>query len=387
MKSHLRPLKRAYRQSINALTRPFDERWMYDQFIPIQAVNRSALEYDLTYYDEDEFHAPPPMTDPGLAGFRELPLHYQPVALPKPYYFTVNDAVICGTDIVATNNPERIFLETYPEVSQFVEGSNHYIDRALRKQAVKYGQSADYDFETAYFFPSRAAQNYYHFLVDSCFRFLELERSGVVASDTKILFNKMPTPWQMKHLKLLNISEDRIVVTGRKMTKVKNMVISASRRQRFAVSRQAIDAFGARMRAGFDIPDTPTPKRFLISRSLAKSRKIENEEALVEALTPYGFEVALLENMSNEEQINLFANAECIVAPHGAALTNLIYANAPHVIELIPTDFWGWGYFIPLTHTMGGQHRAIVGQGRDHYKEDFSVDIDAVLRAVSDLSL
>lgn len=387
MKSYFKSLKQAYRKSIRALRQPYDERWMYDQFIPIQAVNRSALEYNLTYYDADEFHSPPPMADPGLAGFRELPLHYQPVAIPKPYYFTLNNAVICGTDIVAIDNPERIFLETYPEVSQFVEGSNHQIDRPLRKRAVKYGQSADYDFETAYFFPSRAAQNYYHFLIDSCFRFLELERSGVVAPDTKILFNKMPTAWQMKHLKLLNISEDRIVVSGRKMTKVKNLVISSSRRQRFAISKQAIDAFTARMRAGFDVPDTPTPKRFLISRSLAQSRKIENEDALAAILAPHGFEVVLLEHMSNEEQINLFSNAECIVAPHGAALTNLIYANAPTVIELIPTDFWGWGYFIPLTHTMGGTHRAIVGPGRDHYKENFSVDIAAVERALSDLSL
>jgi len=388
VKSHLRPLKQAFRRSINSLIRPFDERWMYDQFIPIQSINRSALEYDLSYYGKDEFHAPPPMTDPGLAGFRELPLHYQPVAIPKPYCLNINDAVTYSGDIVAMDNPERIFLETLPEVSRFVQGSNHQINRAKRKQAHRYGQSADYDFETAYFFPARASKkNYYHFLVDSCFRFTELEQEGLLSPDTPILFNAPPTQWQMKYLSLLNITEDRIKVRGQHMTKVRNLVISSSRRQRFAVSRDAIDAFNKRVRAGLDLENIATPKRFLISRSLTKSRKIENEDLLAKALEPFRFEVVHLENMSAEKQICLFSNAECIVGPHGAAMTNLIYSNAPKVIELIPTDFWGWGYFIPLTHTMGGQHRAIVGTGRDHYKEDFSVDIDAVLRAVSDLSL
>ena len=361
---------------------------MYDQFIPIQSVNRSALEYDLSFYGEDEFYAPPPMTDPGMVGFRELPLHYQPIAIPKPYCFTVNDAVTCGGDVVAMDNPERIFLETLPEVSRFVQGSNHQIDRGRRKQALRYGASADYDFETAYFFPSRASKkNYYHFLVDSCFRFLELEQEGFLSPETPVLFNAEPSQWQMKYLTLLGISEDRIKVRGQRMTKVRNLLIASSRRQRFAVSRNAIDAFNKRVRDGLDLGNAPTPKRFLISRSLTKSRKIENEDVLAQALTPYGFEVVHLEHMSAEEQICLFSNAECIVGPHGAAMTNLIYSNAPKVIELIPTDFWGWGYFIPLTYAMGGQHRAVIGPGRDHYKEDFSVDVGAVKRAISDLAL
>jgi len=360
---------------------------MYDQFIPIQAVNRTALEYDLSFYGKHEFHISPEIDDPGLSGCRELPLHYQPVAIPKPYTLTVPDAVICGNDVVAMENPERIFLETIPEVTQFIEGTNHRIDRPRRKRAYTYGMSADYDLETAYFFPSRASQNYYHFLIDSCLRFIDLAQEKLIHSETKVLFDKPPTQWQMKYLNLLNIREQRIVVRGEKMTKIRNLIIASSRRQRFAISRNAIDSLNALVHEGFDIGTASTPERFLISRSLTNSRKIENEEELVEALTPYGFEIVHLEHMSAEEQIRLFSNAECIIGSHGAALTNLIYSKNPKVIELIPADSWGLGYFIPLTHTMNGQHRAIVGNWENYSGEDFSVDISAVLDAVSDLAL
>ena len=361
---------------------------MYGQFIPIQSVNRSALEYDITFYGRDEFHVPPAMDDPGLSGSRELRLHYQPVALPKPYYFEIHDAIISRDNVVARANPYRVFLENFPEVSRFTEGENHWVDRRLRHRLVSQTAAAPFNHERAYWFPSRAAKNYYHFLIDSCLRYVDLQAEGIITPDTKILFNLPPTDAQRWYIAALGISDDQIVVCGKGPTKVRDLILSASRRQRFAVSRAAIDSFNTQVRARLRTDALTTPRRFLVSRSGAATRRVQNEPELVEALKPFGFDVVRLEELSPGEQIALFSEAECIVAPHGAGLANLIYCTrSPTVIELIPGDFWGWGYFIQLTHTMGGTHRAIVGQYENTFSDDFLVDVKAIVAALSGLQL
>ncbi|MGL5075704.1 MAG: glycosyltransferase family 61 protein, partial [Waterburya sp.] len=51
-------------------------------------------------------------------------------------------------------------------------------------------------------------------------------------------------------------------------------------------------------------------------------------------LEPLGFAIYILEEMSYLEQVKLFAQAQVIVAPHGAGLTNLIFADHPIILEL-----------------------------------------------------
>jgi len=354
---------------------------MYDQFIPMQSLNRTLLEYDVQFYSEDEAYLPAQPLGSDIDQYRELRLHYQPVGLPRPYYFRVKDCVIQRYELVDLANPKRVFLETYPEVTQFVEGSNHSVNMASRNRAQRQGHDLEIALSDAYWFPSRAWQNYYHFLIDSCLRFVDLEAEGALTDQTKILCSTEPTKWQRLYLELLGVSDDRLVVCGSQMTRVQDLLISASRRQRFAVSPKAIASFNTRIRAGIDISNAPTHEKFYISRSLTKLRQVTNEDELSAFLTARGFQVVHLENMSAAEQIALFSKAKTIVAPHGAGLTNLIYANAPNVIELIPADFWGWGYFIPLTQAVGGRHWPVVGNSR----EDFTVDIASVERALSQI--
>lgn len=68
-----------------------------------------------------------------------------------------------------------------------------------------------------------------------------------------------------------------------------------------------------------------TPKRIYISRRKATKLRGYNEEELVEIAKKFGFNEVFPETMSVAEQIALFNNAEAIVAPEGAALSNLLY--------------------------------------------------------------
>ena len=66
-------------------------------------------------------------------------------------------------------------------------------------------------------------------------------------------------------------------------------------------------------------------RRLYITRRTAR-RRVINESELEPILARYGFEVVEAENLSLAEQIQLFSQAEAIAGPHGAGLTNIVFA-------------------------------------------------------------
>jgi hypothetical protein len=85
--------------------------------------------------------------------------------------------------------------------------------------------------------------------------------------------------------------------------------------------------------------------RIFISRRDAPSRRILNEDEIVELLKTKGFERYDTGKMSVVEQIALFANADIVMGEHGAGLTNVMFCKqGTQIIELfqalIDTSFW-----------------------------------------------
>ncbi len=77
--------------------------------------------------------------------------------------------------------------------------------------------------------------------------------------------------------------------------------------------------------------------RYYFSRAKAPESRILEEESdnIDNILKEHGFETIYLENFSFHQQIEMAANADVIVAPHGAGLTNLIFSNAnTKIVEL-----------------------------------------------------
>jgi capsular polysaccharide biosynthesis protein len=90
--------------------------------------------------------------------------------------------------------------------------------------------------------------------------------------------------------------------------------------------------------AGESSGGTERRRRLFISRSASRNRRLVNEEEIWAQLEPRGFEYVLAENLDFAEQVAMFANAEAVVAPHGAGLTNLVFcAPGTRVIELFPS--------------------------------------------------
>ena len=95
-----------------------------------------------------------------------------------------------------------------------------------------------------------------------------------------------------------------------------------------------------------------------------------------------------LSGMSVRDQVRLFRDARTIVAPHGAGLTNMIYAEHARIIELLPGDGWDLGYFISMARTLGHEHHPVVSEddhgdcpdstGRHLQTKDFTVNLSAL---------
>ncbi len=88
----------------------------------------------------------------------------------------------------------------------------------------------------------------------------------------------------------------------------------------------------------FCFESTIYPRRLYQSRLGAVARKMGNEELLIDRLERAGIKAFEFTGLSVRDQLMLFFNAETIIAPHGAGLTNLI-ASRPKtdVIEIFFT--------------------------------------------------
>ena len=118
---------------------------------------------------------------------------------------------------------------------------------------------------------------------------------------------------------------------------------------------------------------TPGPvRRLYLSRRGTDWRRLSNEDELEDVLRQRGFETVTPERLSIAEQVRLFADAEAIVAPHGSALTNAVFARHCTVIELVNPAYPS-AIFYTLSDALGHDYWYVLGdRGRDAASLDFT---------------
>jgi capsular polysaccharide biosynthesis protein len=85
--------------------------------------------------------------------------------------------------------------------------------------------------------------------------------------------------------------------------------------------------------------DVGGPRRICVSRRDANARRVANEDEVMALLAPHGFELVVPGTLPVAEQIRLFANAEIVVAPHGAGNSNVAFCPPGALfLELVPAS-------------------------------------------------
>lgn len=129
--------------------------------------------------------------------------------------------------------------------------------------------------------------------------------------------------------------------------------------------------------------------RIYIDRSRGKTRNTRNYAQLQELLEPQGFKWKSTETLSFEEQATLFANAEVIVAPHGAGISNILFApKSSVIIELFPRGrSWRTRQtFYQLSQALGMHHYVLICDTLDE-NETMHVPIDQLSRILEEIGL
>jgi len=131
------------------------------------------------------------------------------------------------------------------------------------------------------------------------------------------------------------------------------------------------------------LPTRPRKRcnRIYISRKKAAYRIVRNEDELIDALEKYGFVSYELENYTVEEQINIFYDAEIVISPHGAGLTNLIYAENCYVLELFANSTVKPSYYT-ISKSVGHVYDYLCSN-ESWINDDFTADVDMILHKLS----
>jgi hypothetical protein len=126
----------------------------------------------------------------------------------------------------------------------------------------------------------------------------------------------------------------------------------------------------------------PRGDRLYLSRT--GTRPVREDRNLRKLLERYGFQTLEPGDLPFREQISVFRGASAVVAPHGAALTNILFAPKEcRVLELFASRGGGNVYEV-LATVLGQDYTALRDRGRApafagrHNNLPVTVDLDAV---------
>ena len=197
-----------------------------------------------------------------------------------------------------------------------------------------------------------AGENYYHWFVSNLVRLRLYEKAGV-AADARfyVSFDK---PFQRDALHLMGIPDERVVAAKSWIhLQADQLLVSSVRDQQ--LSPEDCDFLHRRLTKHLTA-ELPADQRIMIMRRRAGRRTIVNQHQLLRALAPLGFQPVWLERLPLSEQIKLFFQAECVVGPHGAGLTNLLFCRPGTVAVELGTPYRLLPCFAEIAHHRGLHH-------------------------------
>ena len=97
-------------------------------------------------------------------------------------------------------------------------------------------------------------------------------------------------------------------------------------------------------------------RRIYISRAKAARRKLLNEDQVWAVLEKLGFEKVFMEDLDFQDQVAMMQQAAIVVAPHGAAITNILFCRpGTHVVEIADLSFPNPNFYA-LASAMGHRY-------------------------------
>ncbi|CAN5352509.1 hypothetical protein BH09BAC2_BH09BAC2_15900 [soil metagenome] len=134
------------------------------------------------------------------------------------------------------------------------------------------------------------------------------------------------------------------------------------------------------------------PEKIYISRALSSKRKITNEDEIIKLLGEFGYVAVYCEQLSLREQASLFASVKCVIANHGAGLTNILFMPAgANVLELRAEDDVQNNCYFSLASAMELNYyylkSSIDKKNKDLHNADVTVDAASLTKLLIQFNL
>ncbi|MES2937392.1 MAG: glycosyltransferase family 61 protein [Pseudomonadota bacterium] len=164
-------------------------------------------------------------------------------------------------------------------------------------------------------------QVYFHWLFDVLPRYALLEGAGVRVDAVYI---EQSQPFQRESWALLGAHAPAIDASGAPRLHADTLLVPSAP----STSGVMPPWVCAWLRARFAPAMRPNggARRLYVSRQRAARGRVRNDGAVEAVLRRHGFATVHAETLSFAQQAALFAGAEAVVGPHGAGLSNLVFA-------------------------------------------------------------
>ena len=235
---------------------------------------------------------------------------------------------------------------------------------------------------------SRGDTNYYHYLMDVVTRLGVLEQVPDIAPPQQWYASVTGPPFQRQLLELAGLDLGTVVdATEHPHVRAEVLVVPQPPAMSELNPPWAVQWLRERLLPAVDLSG-PRQRIYVTRGASANNRRVLNEDEVTAALESRGFVLVDPGEMTVADQIRTFANADVIVATHGAALANLTFARpGATVVELFPEgcllpDYWRLASGIP-----GLRYRYLTARARAPRRgragtivRDIRVDVAALQR-------
>lgn len=225
---------------------------------------------------------------------------------------------------------------------------------------------------------------YAHWLLEGLTRLQAWEAyTRATGERPTLIIDPDPPRWVRDSLALMGVDPHDCIEWRGGPVAVERLVVCSRRREQGRVSARALRWVRERLLAKLPPEPSPGPRRIFVTRSDSRFRQVVNEDALMAALAPLGFERVCLSAMPWPEQIRLFRDLEAMVGAHGAGMTNILFSTRrPLVVELFGQKVSHMNYTVGLG--TGCDHRVLCCAPDG---DDLLVDCAQLRRLIGPLSM
>lgn len=264
---------------------------------------------------------------------------------PQQYILKLQHARVWGNNGAILDSHDRFIADVSKEFgpAKFDPARHSVFNRIKLKKPVRFNG-------TIAVIASPGSNVYAHWFCDVLPRLVLLQKSGLLEKVDKILLNYSQLDFQKESLAKMSIPKEKLLncIDDINFHLIADtLYVPSYPNEHGTVNPWVCDE----IKNIFGTSDLKEPnnksRRLYISRSKAKGRVVVNEDEIFNFLeTEFGFTRLFTEDLSMPEKVRLFQHAECIVAPHGGGITNILFCKPGcKIVDIFPpgdfdTFFW-----------------------------------------------